>query len=111
MVLLPQHENAIIAIEKLEEYCLNPNHPTGKNKALVFKSVYGIRQSDAYFLKQCILEEIYNYRAVLNRTDIFGKRYFVDIKIRNLNDSNYIRTCWIIKSNENFPQLTTCYVL
>jgi hypothetical protein len=38
---LPNAESAIIAIEKLRNYCLDPEHPRGKHKARVFSSVLG----------------------------------------------------------------------
>lgn len=31
MTLLPNYEQAFIAIEKLEAYCLNPFYPVGKD--------------------------------------------------------------------------------
>jgi hypothetical protein len=40
---LPNGEQAEIAMEKLINYCLNPEHSSGKNKARVFKSRLGIR--------------------------------------------------------------------
>jgi len=110
MALLPNYRNAFIAIEKLEEYCLNPSHPTGKNKALVFQSVFGFTQEDASLLKQIILNEIFNNDAIIDRADKFGERFTVDIKFRSLEGGNYIRTSWIIKKGEDFPRLVTCYV-
>ena len=82
----------------------------GKNKALVFKSAFGFTQKDAQFLKRNILKEISNSDAILDRVDEFGKRYIVDIKMRSLEGTNYIRTSWIIKEDEDFPRLITCYV-
>jgi hypothetical protein len=110
MALLPNYRNAFIAIEKLEEYCLNPFHPTGKNKALVFKSVFGFTQEDAEFLRENILNEISKNDAIYDRVDEFGQRFTVDIKIRILDVKNVIRTNWIIKNSEDFPRLITCYV-
>ena len=36
---LPNGERAVIDIRKLQEYCLNSQHPRGRNKARVFASV------------------------------------------------------------------------
>lgn len=33
---LPNAENAVVSIEKLRDYSLNPNHPEGKHKARAF---------------------------------------------------------------------------
>ena len=42
---LPNGDHAIVEIGKLLEYCLNSQHPRGRNKARVFASV-GIREAD-----------------------------------------------------------------
>ena len=50
---LPNGERAIVDCRKLDEYCLNPHHPRGRNKARVFASV-GIGQADStYSGKRC----------------------------------------------------------
>ena len=43
---MPNGDHAIVEIRKLLEYCLNSQHPRGRNKARVFASV-GIREVDA----------------------------------------------------------------
>jgi hypothetical protein len=110
MTLLPNYEKAFIGIEKLADYCLNPFHPTGKDKALVFKAALGLNEQDADYLKEAILEALSKYEAFINREDQYGKRYTVDVKIRNLEKEAMIRTGWIIKKDEDFPRLTTCYI-
>ena len=50
---LPNGEHAIVDIRKLQEYCLNPQHPRGLNKARVFAAV-GIRDSDAEELMEAL---------------------------------------------------------
>ncbi len=110
MALLPNHQQAFIAIEKLKDYCLNPFHPTGKDKAIVFKSVLALTGQDAGFLREAIIKALPQCEAVPGREDQYGKRYTVDVKIRNLDQEVTVRTGWIIKKNEDFPSLTTCYV-
>ncbi|WKN42115.1 DUF6883 domain-containing protein [Tunicatimonas pelagia] len=110
MSLLPNYEEAFIAIEKLADYCLNSFHPVGKDKARVFKSVLGLTRQDANLLKEAILETLPKHEASFVREDQYGKRYTVDIKIRNLDKEAIVRTGWIIKKDEGFPKLTSCYV-
>ncbi len=110
MSLLPDHERAFVAIEKLKDYCLNSFHPVGKDKAIVFKSALGLTDQDADFLNRAIFEKLSESEATLGREDQYGKRYIVDMKIRNLDKESIIRTGWIIKKGESFPRLTTCYV-
>jgi hypothetical protein len=47
---LPNGDHAIVEIRKLLEYCLNSQHPRGRNKARVFAS-FGIREADAEELR------------------------------------------------------------
>ena len=110
MTLLPNHSQASVAIEKLKDYCLNPFHPVGKDKALVFRSALGLTDQDADYLKRMIIEKLPESEAVLEKEDQYGKRYTVDMKIRNLDKEAVVRTGWIIKKSETFPRLTTCYV-
>jgi hypothetical protein len=51
---LPNGARAIVEIRKLREYCLNPQHPRGRNKARVFASV-GIREADAEELRTTLV--------------------------------------------------------
>lgn len=110
MLLLPNHKRAFIALEKLSDYCLNPFHPVGKDKAIVFKSVLNLTQKDDVFLKTAILKGLAINEAIEGIEDNYGKRYSVDIKISNLDKEAKIRTGWIIKKGESFPRFTTCFI-
>ncbi|MEH1788358.1 MAG: DUF6883 domain-containing protein [Nostoc sp.] len=43
---LPNPECAIVEIDKIAGYCLNPEHPEGKHKARVFKSALAACRSN-----------------------------------------------------------------
>jgi hypothetical protein len=107
---LPNHENAVISIEKLRDYCLNFEHPRGKHKALVFKSALDLEKKDSDLLKMIIFEALKTNDAVETFSDIYGIRYTVDIPYSIKDKQAVIRTIWITKTNENFPRLTTCYI-
>jgi len=51
---LPNGDRAVVDIEKLRGYCLNPRHPRGRNKARVFASA-GIAEADAEELRMALL--------------------------------------------------------
>jgi hypothetical protein len=51
---LPNGARAIVEIRKLRAYCLNPQHPRGRNKARVFASV-GIGEADAEELRTALV--------------------------------------------------------
>jgi len=107
---LPNFENAYVDIEKLTGYCLNEEHPIGKEKAIVFKSALGIASGNANLLKDAILKGIKENSSDEKGTDKFGKRYSVNIKVRIFDKEAVVITGWIIKKGENFPTLTTCYI-
>ena len=43
--------------------------------------------------------------------DEYGQRYHLDFKMARGSKEAIVRTCWIIRTNEDFPRLTNCYVL
>jgi hypothetical protein len=107
---LPNFENAKIEVEKLTEYCLNENHPVGKHKARLFKNILGITIENANVLIDIILHGIRIYPVEERDADQYGKRYTVDIQIAGINENITLRTNWILKTNEDFPRLTSCFI-
>jgi hypothetical protein len=107
---LPNPEAAYIDIRKLRDYSLNPNHDRGKHKARLFLAILGLDTDDVKELQALILEAIQVYEAIPADTDDYGQRYIVDFPLtRNQNTAN-IRTTWIIRPDETFPRLTSCYI-
>ena len=110
---LPNAENAVVDIEKLRDYCLNPNHPEGKHKARVFFDKLGIRQHDSEELRQAILEGILLAEAIEQEPSSFGRRFIVDMVVSRSEgivlSSAVVRTAWIIRDGEDLPRLTTCF--
>ena len=111
---LPNGENAVVDIAKLRDYCLNPNHPEGKHKARRFKEKLGFEMNDAERLRQAILEAILTVDATERRPTPYGRRFTVDFSL-SVPEGKYIlstalvRTAWIIRNEEDFPRLTTCF--
>ncbi len=110
MAKLLNHENAFIALEKLTEYCLNENHPYGKEKAAVFKSALGIGIKDAELLKKEILKELASCNCIEKEADQHGIRFGVLMQISIFGKTAIVSTGWIFKNGEDFPRLTSCYV-
>lgn len=110
MTLLQNSKEAIVDIRKLEEYCLNPLHQIGKQKAKVFKSALGFSKNDARILQLKLLKAALNLDAVEISADSFGTRYYIDSEIIHKNKKAVIRSIWIVKVKEKIPRLITCYV-
>lgn len=107
---LPQAEHAVIEREKIEQYCLNDLHPTGKHKARVFHSTLGLTIEDTDELIQAIKHAIRQHEADVRNKDKYGQRFTVDFMFSHKGKEASIRTNWIIRSTENNPRLTSCYV-
>ena len=108
---LPNAERAVIRIEKLTDYSLNPWHEGGKHKARVFRSALGVTIDDADWLREEILELVLETDARPGRTSGFGQKYIVDILIEHGEQKATVRTTWMIDSSADFPHLTSCYVI
>jgi hypothetical protein len=52
---LPNGERAVVATEKLRDYCLNPAHTRGRHKARVFAAALGWTADDAGRLRDVLL--------------------------------------------------------
>lgn len=107
---LPNGHQAIVAIEKLTDYCLNPHHPRGRHKARVFEAALGIRQVDAPQLRDLLLEAARNGEASVGLADASGQRFTIDFAVRTAIGADTIRSHWIIRAGETAPRLTTCFV-
>ena len=107
---LPNGARAIVDIRKLQGYCLDPQHPRGRNKARVFASV-GIRQADAEELRIALVAAASRAEARLGISSPYGQRYIVDFDLVRQDRTVKIRSAWILRIGEDLPQLTSCYVL
>lgn len=108
---LPNAERAVVDIEKLRDYCLSSSHPRGRHKARVFVMALGIAADDAEELKQTILSAILTEEATPTERDEYGQRFVVDFSMRRQGKEAVVRSSWIVRRGEDFPRLTSCYVL
>src|SRR6266702_4580884 len=110
---LPNAENAFVDIAKLRDYSLNPNHPEGKHKARAFLDKLGIGRNDAELLRKLILEAILTADAIEQEPTAYGRRFVVDFEVERGQGivlfRAAVRTAWIIRNDEDFPRLTTCF--
>lgn len=102
---------AKIPDEKLTEYALNFEHPTGKEKAKAFKEALGYTKESYTDLKTKILDSFDEKELVYKRKDKYGKRYEQIMQITGPNGKTAnVLTAWI-KDNDNAePRLTSIYV-
>lgn len=107
---LPNSHKAVVEIEKLRDYSLNPNHPVGKHKARVFRAALGVTLKDADWLRERALEFALSDDARAGAPSVFGNKYVIDYILQHKGMSAIVRFSWIVEFGTDFPRLTTCYV-
>lgn len=108
---LPNAERAVVDVKKLRDYCLNLHHPRGRHKARVFASSLGIVAADAEMLRRELLAAAVSEDVLLIDTDEYGQRYQLDLTLTRNNRKARVRSSWIVLRGEDFPRLTSCYIL
>jgi hypothetical protein len=112
---LPNAGRAVIDIGKLRDYSLNPHHPEGKHKARVFLAALGFKADDAERLRELIPEAILTTEAATQQPTSYGQRFVVDFHVKAeqglVVTLKTIRSTWIIRNDEDFPRLTSCFIL
>jgi hypothetical protein len=110
-MMLPNGDRAIVDFAKLRDYCLNPDHPRGKHKARVFVAVLGLTPDRSHELRDALLDAARTENAIATDRDEYGQRYVVDFTMTGLTGTARVRSSWIVRTSEDFPRLTSCYVL
>jgi hypothetical protein len=108
---LPNGERADLGT-KIEDYVLNPSHWEGRHKARVFESVLGITRSNQRLLGEAILAAAVNSdEAEALGDNGYGMVYLLRFPLTIAHRTAIIVTAWIIRHEEDFPRLITCYIL
>ena len=111
-MLLPNAERAFVDTRKLADYCLSAAHPLGRHKAAVFRRVLGLGPPDALTLRDWLLAAARTTPAQVGAADAFGQRFQLDFPVpTRARQRALVRPAWIVRAGEDFPRLTTCYVL
>ncbi len=108
---LPNGDRAVVDLAKLRDYCLNPDHPRGRHKARVFASALGLTAARAADLQTALLEAARTADASASEADEYGQRYGVEFTMSGPAGTAAVQSAWIVRTGEDFPRLTSCYVL
>jgi len=111
MAGLPNSDQLILDLRKIENYCLSLTHPRGRHKARVFREALGLTQPDARWPQGAILEATRHAEAIELGSDATGTRWRVDILVTRHGLQAVVRTLWIMRVGENAPRFVTCWVL
>lgn len=108
---VPNADRAFIDISKLRDYALNPTHRVGGHKARLFASLFAMTSKDTAALQHILLNVIRTEEATLGDLDEYGQRYVIDFLLTWHERQAIVRSAWIIRPDEDFPRLVTCYPL
>lgn len=111
MMKLPNSERAVIDMKKLLGYCLNLSHSDGRHKARVFQAALGLKIENAEELRIALLQAIQSDHATVDQRNQYGQKYIINFPMTRGGKTATIHSVWIVRDDENFPRLVTCYVL
>jgi hypothetical protein len=110
-IMLPHVDRAVVDLRKLREYVLSAENERGRHKARVFSRVLGLGPDDSEWLRGRILDGVRHAEAVRTDATAYGTLYRVDVTVETERGAATVRTGWIVRHDEAFPRLTTCFVL
>jgi hypothetical protein len=107
---LPSGERADLGT-KIEDYVLNPMHWEGRHKARVFESVLGITLANREVLREAILfAAAHSDEAERLGDNGYGMVYGLRFPLGTTKGQAMVLAVWIIRHQEDFPRLITCYI-
>ena len=108
---LPNADHAVVDLAKLRDYCLSPEHVRGRHKARVFAAALGLTRDQAEALQAALLQAADNEDATATDQDEYGQRYVLDFTMKGPAGEARVRSSWIVRTGEDHPRLTSCYVV
>jgi hypothetical protein len=108
---LPRGEQADLGT-KIEDYTLSPSHRQGQHKARVFASVLGITLANADVLRDALKREAATSESATQKgNNGFGEVYELRFPLTTERGTATVLSAWIIRHGEDFPRLTTCFIV
>jgi hypothetical protein len=71
----------------------------------------GLNQADSGVLREYLARAAQTHEAQAAESDEFGDRYIGDFDCVHKGRGAVVRSGWIVLRSEDFPRLTTCFVL
>jgi hypothetical protein len=107
---VPGASKAFVQPRRLQEYLLNPDHPTGQHKAQLFKDVFGIGSADWRYLSDQLTQGLPTGEVTKVRLNPDGSMQFdVYLPIVGKNArSAPVLSAWVIRGSTG-PELVTAY--
>ncbi len=108
---LPNGERADLGT-KLEDYSLNTTHRQGQHKARVFASALGITLANKGVLAAALLRAAAaSDQAEFRGNNGLGDTYVLRFRLETDEGAATVLSGWIVRQEEDFPRLTTCFIV
>jgi isocitrate dehydrogenase kinase/phosphatase len=108
---LPNYKNAIVPIEKLNDYLLSVNHSVGSSKARFFRSI-GFNEGNIETFRKALIDIARTNQIIKMQTTAYGIKYIIDGVITlPSGEEIFLRTVWIIEKEQKTPRFVTAYPL
>src|SRR6059036_2362523 len=75
------------------------------------KRCWVLGPADAENLRRRLLGAALESDCEPEEADEYGRRYTLDFLMETRSGRAWVRSGWIVRAGEDFPRLTTCYVL
>ncbi len=108
LIIMPNAITASTSKNKIQGYLLNSNHPVGKHKAKVIRSVLGYHFENWYILSDKIFDAIQTTPVSKIVKTKYGVKYEIPVSVTGTKNRNLVlRTVWQVDNSSNIPRLIT----
>lgn len=106
---LPNCERAIVSVEKLTDYLLSLTHSVGGSKARYFRAI-GFNDGNVGSFEQAPIKIAQTNEIVDEKTSAYDVNYVIDGMLETPGGEKiYLRTVWIIETDQAAPRFVTAY--
>jgi hypothetical protein len=110
-VKLPNSDRADLGT-KLSDYVLNSEHRRGRHKARVFESSLGITRENQQLLADALRKAAADSGDVISIGDQgFGETFEIRFSLATDKGQATVLSGWIVRRDEDFPRLVTCFIV
>ena len=106
---LPNASQARVEREKILEYLLNEDHPSGASKAHFFRR-FGFREEQWRTFADALRNHALQHKVRDKAESEHGTRYIIEGPLRTPDGRNpIVRTVWIVDNEATILRLVTAY--
>jgi len=110
-VKLPNGDRADLGT-KLSDYVFNSEHRRGRHKARVFESSLGITRENQQLLADALRKAAADSADVISMGDQgFGETFEIRFSLATDKGQATVLSGWIVRRDEDFPRLVTCFIV